>query len=401
MPKTTFNFSQHSVFKDAMADLEALGLHVSPHASANAIPYAVIGGRSNARWWLLPLTNRDVAVGGLALFQPVLKTAILMKRGVAALSQMGLTWLWARSRLYLAGEPSVAQWFGQGHWSCAYFTGTDSPHRKVAVQVMDLQGNIKGFAKLTKNAQVRELLMHEAATLGYLRELNLQAGYVPKVLFAGQSGASTLLVTDTLKNRKTRTTTQFLGAHRAFLQELAARTAVPQGICLGDIASDFRRRLLGLSKALDAIWCGRLDRAIRALDTQAQIALPASLIHGDFTPWNTFLSHGRLYVFDWEYARQKYPNGIDVIHFALSQPQARSKEALAKIAMVQSCLLEPWTGVQAAQVPLLLLIYLVMQSLLQIERLGDPIVANGRWDGAQESAVLLDILLARPLVAVA
>ena len=37
--------------------------------------------------------------------------------------------------------------------------------------------------------------------------------------------------------------------------------------------------------------------------------------HGDFTPWNMFEEGGRLLVFDWEYAHQTYPKGLDRYHF--------------------------------------------------------------------------------------
>ena len=385
----------HPVFREAIADLESVGVRVSAHPAPGAKAYAVVGGRSNARWWLIPLESGRVAASGLALFQPLLASARTMKAAASALSLFGLSRLWARKLVYLTGEPALAQHFPAGEpLAFAYFTGTDSPHRKVAVQIMDSRGKLKGFAKLTRNPQVRELLMHEAATLEHVNELGLQTAHLPKVLFAGDLGDSTLLVTDTLKTPRTPTTTQFTAAHRAFVQELAQKTAAAHPVHAGDIARDFRGRLDRIRPHLQETWLQRLDAAIAALEAQPTLELHAGLSHGDFTPWNTFMANGRLYVFDWEYAEQARPAGNDIIHFVLNQPQTRTLPAHAKIEAATASLLQPWTGIQRETIPALLIIYLLTQNLRQIERLPDNMKHGDTWDGAEETAAMFDSLSA-------
>lgn len=383
----------HPVFREAIADLESMGVRVSARPSRGAKTYAVVGGRSNARWWLIPLESGRVAASGLALFQPLLASARHMKTAASILSRVGLSRLWARNKVYLSGEPALAEHFPAGEpLAFAYFTGTDSPHRKVAVQIMDGRGRLKGFAKLTRNPQVRELLMHEAATLKYVNGLGLQTAHVPKVLFAGDLGDSTLLVTDTLKTPRTPTTTQFTAAHRAFVQELAQKTAAAHPVHAGDIAKDFRTRLDRSRPHLETTWLQRLDAAIAALEAQPTLELHAGLSHGDFTPWNTFMANGRLYVFDWEYAEQARPAGNDIIHFVLNQPQTRSLPARAKIETATASLSQHWTGIQRETIPALLMIYLLTQSLRQIERLPDNMKHSNTWDGAEECASMFDQL---------
>ena len=381
---------QHAVFKEAMADIEALGIQVSADPGENAVPYAVIGGRSNARWWLLPLNNRHVTVSGLALFQPLLKSAQWMKRGVVALSQMGLGRLWAKPTVYLTGEPGIAKYFDNKPLSYAYFTGTDSPHRKVAIQIMDDDGHLKGFAKVSRNPQVRELLKNEAATLEYVNGLGLQTAHLPTVLFSGDLGNSTLLVTNTLKTPQTPTTSQFTALHRAFVQELAQKTSAAHLVQAGDIARDFRARFVRVRPHLETTWCRRLDAAIAALEAKPELALNAGLSHGDFTPWNTFMADGRLYVFDWEYAEQARPVSSDIIHFVLNQPQTRSLPAIAKIEAATATLSQPWTGIQSDAIPALLIIYLLIQGLRHIERLPDNMKHSDTWDGAEDTAAMFD-----------
>lgn len=388
------DFFSHPVFMEAISDIESLGVRVSQHKSLGAKPYVVVGGRSNARWWLIPLESGRVTASGLALFQPLLASARYMKTAASILSFLGLNRLWVWHRVYIAGEPCLARYFQTTEsLSFAYFTGTDSPHRKVAVQIMDGRGNLKGFAKLTRNPQVRTLMANEAATLKHLQGLKLQTAYVPQVLYSGEHGDSTLLVTDTLKTPRTPSTTRFSAAHRAFVQELARKTALPHRVCVSDMARDFRAQFNRIHLCLEKTWCQRLDEVIRTLEAKTDIQLSACLSHGDFTPWNTFMSNGLLYVFDWEYADQVSLISNDIIHFVLNEPQTRRQPVGMKIKAALKYLSQSWTGIQRQTVYTLLIIYLLTQSLRQIERLPDTLKHKQDWDGAAENAAMIDKLL--------
>lgn len=385
------NFFSHPVFQSALADIESLGLKIHQHPMPGAKPYAVVGGRSNARWWLIPLESGSVAASGLALFQPLLVSARILKAAASVLSRLGLSRLWARNSVYIVGEPNLARHFQSTEpLTYAYFTGTDSPHRKVAVQIMDDRGRLKGFAKLTQNPQVRTLLAHEAATLEYVRKLVLQTAYVPKVVFYGEQGDSTLLVTDTLKTPRTLSTTQFTDSHLAFVLELAQKTADPHRVCASELATDFRSRFNLIRSQVDREWEKRLDDALKALEALTNLSVPTSLSHGDFTPWNTFLSNDRLYVFDWEYAENRRPLSNDIIHFILNETKIRSQTTSEKLEAAMACLTQHWTDIQKEAVPALLLIYLLTQTLRQIERLPSANQRISTWDGAQETRALID-----------
>jgi hypothetical protein len=380
----------HPVFKSAVADIESLGVQIYPHSTTGAKPYAVVGGRSNARWWLIPLESGRVASSGLALFQPLLASARIMKAAASTLSLLGLSRLWSRKKVYIAGEPDLARHFPSGELlAFAYFTGTDSPHRKVAVQIMDGKGGLKGFAKLTGNPQVRALLAHEAETLKCVRKLGLQTAHVPKVLFYGEQGDRALLVTDTLKTSRTRSTTQFTQSHLAFIQELVQKTVNPYQVSASELAANFRARFGRIYPRLDQAWSQRLDDSICSLEVLNELQFPSGLSHGDFTPWNTFLSNERLYVFDWEYAEHARPPSNDIIHFILNQPRVRRQPTSEKIEAVTTCLLQRWTGIQKQDIPALLKIYLLTQAFRQIERLPDSTQCCSTWDGAEDTAAML------------
>tara|TARA_R110001583_G_C5668777_1_gene410467 strand:+ start:18 stop:1217 length:1200 start_codon:yes stop_codon:yes gene_type:complete len=385
------------LFSEAVIDIESLGLRIAHKPIPGTTPYAVVDGRSNARWWLVPLQSGRVAASGLALFQPLLSSAKLIKLAAVILSLIGLQRLWARQIVYIGGEPSLKECFSaKAGLSYAYFTGTDSPHRKIAVQVMDAQGRLLGFAKLSRNPVVAVLLKHEAAMLQRVQALALNSAHTPRVLFSGQQGGAQLLVTDTLKTAYTHSKTRFTAAHQDFLQELARLTALPQPLPVTELAAKFAVRVEPVRPRLEHAWCQRLEAAVTTLAAQPlQTLLTVGLSHGDFTPWNTFIVKGRLYVFDWEYAEEALPLSNDIIHFVLNQPNIRNLHSEQKLDTAFKALSAPWTGLATTELSTLVVIYLLTQILRQVERLPSDESHICDLDGAEEQAAMLDILLAR------
>jgi hypothetical protein len=384
------------VFASAAAELAALGFRISDRPHAGALPYAVVGARSNHRWWLIPLTNARVAVAGLALFQPVLASARFLKGAAATASALGLSALWARRRLYVSGVSCLSDVFRERDLHYAFFTGTESPHRKAAVQVMDGAGNLRGFAKIGRSAAVKALLLHEARTLGRVRELQLQTARVPTVLHRTEVEGAALLVTDTRKTRAARTVVGLERAHVAFVRELGEK-ALARDVRTG-ATRGVRQAYEELAARLPTAWRSRLGAAIARLVDAERALPPRTLSHGDFTPWNTFLVDGSLYVFDWEYAEDEVPVGSDLVHFCFSSPAVGRRSAHDGLASVRAQLRDvaPETAEGPGATDLLVLDYLCRLTLRYAAReaVVDGPVAT--WTGEREAAARLDALLERP-----
>lgn len=384
----------HPVFSEAIADIESLGVRVTTRPIKGATPYTIIDGRSNARWWILPLLNSQVTTSSLALFQPILTSAGVIKWTAATLTRLGLGILWARPRLYLSGTPCIGKHFENQALSYAYFTGTDSPHRKVAVQVMKVSGCLQGFAKVTRNPFVRPLLQHEAATITRVSKLALSCAIVPKVLFCGEENGTSLLVTDTLKTSSTKSTTALGPTHITFLRELADKTAVSGQAQTKSYAKLLCHRLNLLRERLSIDWQYRLQRAIDHISSvPEEYLLPASLTHGDFTPWNTFIVDQKLYVFDWEYAEEQGPASNDLTHFLLSQPCMRNRSTSERLNTIIRALEKHYTFTAKNMAMPHLLIYLSSHTLRCIERCTQESGRIEAWDSEYESAALIDSVL--------
>lgn len=381
------------VFKEAVADIEALGLKVSAHAAADAVPYAVIGGRSNARWWLVPLEKGNITASGLALFQPLLTSARFMKTLAVVLSRFGLTRLWAKNVIYISGESTLQQFFTEATpLSFAYFTGTDSPHRKLAVQVMDSAGNIKGYVKVSRNLAVQALLEHEANTLNHLKTLNLQTANIPNVLFSGAIGSACALVTDTLKTPTTKSVTKLQPIHVEFLQELAEKTKADVQHNPNWLVDSLRSRFNNLEARLTREWKARLEIAITTIEKHKHNLGQLVLVHGDFTPWNTFIADGKLYVFDWEYANYKSTVGHDMIHFLLACPELKKLTIKEQIANVLNRLCG-FLSANREAAAIYFIAHLTSHAIQYAQREAENADVAHNWDKQHESAHLIDDLL--------
>ena len=84
--------------------------------------------------------------------------------------------------------------------------------------------------------------------------------------------------------------------------------------------SDFAQTLLDLhermsvldSKDQQLLWKA-IKKVCKYFNDLGEVRF--GVCHRDFTPWNTCIVNGELYVFDWEYAKLSYPDGLDEARF--------------------------------------------------------------------------------------
>lgn len=371
-------------FRAFLDDMATLG--VTP-VTGGGEPYAVVAARSNQRWWLLPLDSRRAAMAGLEMLQPVTRTAQLAKQGARAIARHGpLGWL-GRGHLRLSGRPNLAGAFGDAAAFVACFTGTEGPHRKTALQLMDAEGVILGYAKLTRASHIRPWLRNEAVMLRRVADMGLQSADVPAVKALRDDAVLTLLVTDSHKSATHAAPRRPSAAHMAFLAELRAKTG---RVGAWAALNHLERRTAALAPLAGKDWTRRLEWVNAVLRPVAE-AIPVCLAHGDFTPWNTFLQGGRLYVFDWEYATEARPVGFDLAHFLLSTiPPGAQPDSLP--ALTRALAQAHFDG---AEVPAerALLLSLACHAMFYLDRLGESGNTLVAWADAPARASLIDRLL--------
>ncbi len=319
-------------FHGAVQEMEALGLRVTKQPQPGSTPYGVLSGRAGTRWFLMPTQPRVVCRVSLALVQPLRQVPRALRNVSGWALGTGLAPILLRHRVHVSGRDRLAGVFGVADGYRAFLTGTAGPHRKLAVQYMDRDGRILGYAKVSRTPAVHALLANEAATLRTLHAAGLRTALVPRVLRHEVRFGTALLATDTVAGARGPRSFRLRARHLAFLDELAARTPAIGGDALLDT---WHAQARGVADRLSTAWRVRLASALRALAPQTALIAPRGWAHGDFTPVNCFpRGTDQLFVFDWEYAGDAYPADFDLIRFLDAAARARLRPTADRTAAI-------------------------------------------------------------------
>jgi thiamine kinase-like enzyme len=339
--------------------------------------FCLIPSASNPRW-LIPLKNHQLFIASLALYQPSLLRAKVIKRLTILFARLGIAGMLVKNRLYFErNDEFIRKIFNRNDLYYAVFTGTESSHRKVTVQVMDEKGRILGYIKVADSDKIDALLKNEAELLRDLSKLKVEKGLFPEVLYYGSAGDVNILVLDSVKSSKSTYSSRLSEKHIEFLAELFNKTSYKEMLfsesSFFNWLQDRVRRLE--DEKLRGSEKGTYQRALDSLERKLGIEkVPLGLCHRDFTPWNTFFHNRKLYVFDWEYSEREYPPLMDVFHFIVQdgiQVRHLKPEKLIKRVLGHGKWLSVYcglVGVKESLIVPLFVCYLLDISLLYIER---------------------------------
>ena len=195
--------------------------------------------------------------------------------------------------------------FGRGEHSYAVFEGTPSVHKKVTLQIFR-NGKIEGYVKLSDNPAVIALFEHENTILDNLLARGMEG--IPRVVALEATGEGTAFVQDSHKTPFSGTPHRWSPLMAHYLGRLEQLTGGDAPFEQTSLCEDLRQTLDLMPEALKR-------QAEILLSQHRGTVLACTLAHNDFTPWNLYVSGGRLEVFDWEYASFCNPVGLDACHF--------------------------------------------------------------------------------------
>lgn len=371
-------------FGEFLEDLGALGVAT---VSDGGRPYGLLKARTNDRWWVIPISGGRPSAASMAMFQPVSLAATIIKAGATIAARLGVSSGWSAGRLRFGTLPDLPGKHPAGLAHCAYFTGTAGPHRKTAIQLMAKDGDILGYAKVSRRTLVKPYLAREAEMLRRVGRLALVTADVPAVLAfdPGSAVRPSVLVTDSRKTVGAKSSVRPGQAHLRFLSELASRTR-----CIGVHRAFESVRDLSHDIRLPSAWVRRLmsgtARASRFVE-----GLPVALAHGDFTPWNCIMLEARLYVFDWEYAADDLPLGYDLVHYVLATRHDADPAAI--ISELNQRVGALFSDLDLETVRICVLVSLLLHAAFYLQRQLDYDGSVYGWTDADRRGRLIDACL--------
>ncbi len=271
---------------------------------------------TDGKVWLMPALNMQVAMN---LYQPSGVKGKILKMLFPYLHEVG-----AIARVVNAEKKSYClktEWkvllekiFDCKELEFAVFCGTPCVHQKLTIQVFKGK-RILGYVKVADNADIQQLFEKEKVTLARLRQKGIQG--IPECLYCGSlDGETYIFIQSTQKTERSRILHEWTVLQENFLKDLQQKTR--QTILFED--SDYYSTLQEWRLHLDwmpaFVDTNRIATFIyKVLNEYCGKEVVYSAYHADFTPWNMFVEQGKLFVFDWEYARMTYPQGLDRYHF--------------------------------------------------------------------------------------
>ncbi len=199
------------------------------------------------------------------------------------------------------------------------FTGTVGENRKVIIEIHNNIG-IYAFVKIALTDTAKELVANEARVLSLLQEIDFKTLVVPKILKNFDKGRVEI---SNIKPKKYWQDTKLKDIHLKSLYEMYEST---KQIMLWnemnfESIQDRLELLLGDYRILNNLEKSRVKKLSEKLYSLVEMVnkekeeITVSMFHGDFTPWNIFVSDKKLYIFDWELSQMNSLLMIDIFHF--------------------------------------------------------------------------------------
>jgi hypothetical protein len=278
--------------------------------------FAVVPSLQNARWFI-SLDTPAVAASSFNLYTPARLSAHI-KRSVAQTAARLRLPGWYRDQIVIAQrktlpplEEALARVFPTRDLRLALSAGAPEPakNRKASAAVIATNGEQLGFVKIADTAISRRIVEHEASILPALESHTSLRGLAPRLIHAGEVDGKFIAVQAPLPGKPA--SAKFGTAHQLFLSRLRIGPNKPAA------ETRFVRDLDSRLASLTAPPADVTDTFEHFRPILEELSVPATIIHGDFAPWNLRIHQGRISAFDWEYGEVDGLPLIDETHYQL------------------------------------------------------------------------------------
>lgn len=271
---------------------------------------------ADGKIWLIPFSS---VRKGLELYQPSSKKGQLLKKYLPAFKCF--TFCTRKLGIHIVHiqidsdfEQRMNDLFDKPDIQYSIFRGTPGRDNKPTIQLYT-SNEILAFCKFSANPRICEFFRKEAECLEYLHRKGV--GAVPRVLSLEKlDEAQSVFIQSTNKSFGSSTLHDITDQHIEFLIDLSKKT---QRTCQF-IETDYCKSLCEFKYNYHKIPFPYdkdfIENVIRLISARMVDVQEYSFYHGDFTPWNTYLTErNTLEVFDFEYAKYTYPKLLDIFHF--------------------------------------------------------------------------------------
>ena len=219
--------------------------------------------------------------------------------------------------LYSKEEQYVQKRFG--HKTFALFTGTVGKNRKAVAAICN-RGYATHFIKIPISTTARSLIHSEHTHLEIINGYDFDRLIVP----VSKMTISGLQLTN-IRPQKAFSTGFITSLHLKALKDLYASTCQIKMLSDMDVFQKTSSRLSEIQrikkhKKITHIPEDKINRLLYNIKVliagfDEKQLIPVAYAHGDFTPWNMFVSENNIHLYDWELAMSEQILLYDAFHF--------------------------------------------------------------------------------------
>lgn len=198
------------------------------------------------------------------------------------------------------------------------------PYRKPVVQAVAGGDGVIAYAKVAWNAPTERNVAAEARALRAASVL--AAPRTPRVIGERAWGGRPVLLTEPMPERLRRPGPDEAAPGVDVVRRVAGLFGPPAPRDPAVVCSRLRERASALGPSREA---SALHELLAAMAAAGAAPLLVGAWHGDWAPWNLARGGDELWAWDWEYARDGAPMGLDAIHYAFQTAFVGQRRGLA------------------------------------------------------------------------
>ncbi len=269
----------------------------------DALEYIVVPGFKNPRWIILN-KKKVFSQHGLIIKPTSLKSRIVWA-GAKILNKLNLFTIVFPDRFIVKGSEMAATVFdGNGCSPNILYTGAAGKYQKFTIQYVDEYNKPSYYLKLANSKGGIDRIINECGALEKLGELELEYMETPKLVEKVGNDKFFGFVQSNILTDETLT---------AFLTEKDL-------LAISELYNKFGIQEVSLYEYLNGIrlykYEDELSVVVDYLDSMKEKKIFLASSHGDYIPWNRFVSANNVKVIDWETFKYR-PLFYDICYFLM------------------------------------------------------------------------------------
>ena len=199
------------------------------------------------------------------------------------------------------------------------FTGTVGKNRKIIVELNNGYKTLV-FAKVAISDTSKNLIQNEFHVLNDLNHRDLTSIYVPKVLYYSEKE---FLEISNIKPKRYKQTSKLINVQIASLIKINSINhkhvqwkKMLEKYEIEGLIDNLKVKVIvdnGLDRQRVDSYIEKLSLLCKMINNEMNLS--CGLAHGDFTPWNMYINHEKLYIYDWELSKETMPVLFDLFHY--------------------------------------------------------------------------------------